>query len=162
MSIYVRSFLYPFYTLIKLYYTKALSDQVSSLAPDWILLWRPRIPVSSVAQLQPFKSKISQWIWDEVLGSGRCKVSAEKKRARWSGKKRKFIRGKWEGDWPLRRTSILPFWWGLSYILPGEISIISDMQMIPPLGRKWGRTKEPLDESEREWKSWLKAQHSEN
>ena len=29
-------------------------------------------------------------------------------------------------------------------------------------GRKW-RTKEPLDESERgEWKSWLKAQHSEN
>jgi len=27
---------------------------------------------------------------------------------------------------------------------------------------KW-RTKEPLDESERgEWKSWLKAQHSEN
>ena len=31
-----------------------------------------------------------------------------------------------------------------------------------PYGRKW-RTKEPLDESEREeWKSWLKAQHSEN
>ena len=32
-----------------------------------------------------------------------------------------------------------------------------------PYGRKWRRTKEPLDESERgEWKSWLKAQHSEN
>ena len=31
-----------------------------------------------------------------------------------------------------------------------------------PYDRKW-RTKEPLDESERgEWKSWLKAQHSEN
>ena len=30
-------------------------------------------------------------------------------------------------------------------------------------GRNWRRTKEPLDESERgEWKSWLKAQHSEN
>ena len=29
--------------------------------------------------------------------------------------------------------------------------------------RKWRRTKEPPDESEREeWKSWLKAQHSEN
>ena len=28
---------------------------------------------------------------------------------------------------------------------------------------EWRRTKEPLDESERgEWKSWLKAQHSEN
>ena len=32
-----------------------------------------------------------------------------------------------------------------------------------PYARKWRRTKEPLDESERgEWKSWLKAQHSEN
>ena len=28
--------------------------------------------------------------------------------------------------------------------------------------RKGRRTKESLDESEREWKSWLKAQHSEN
>ena len=45
----------------------------------------------------------------------------------------------------------------------GEISITSDMQMIPPLCRKWRRTKEPLDESERgEWKSWLKSQHSKN
>ena len=31
---YVRSFLYILYTLIKLYYTKALSDQASSLGPD--------------------------------------------------------------------------------------------------------------------------------
>ena len=39
----------------------------------------------------------------------------------------------------------------------------SDMQMTPPLCRKWRGTKKPLDESERgEWKSWLKAQHSEN
>ena len=30
----VRSFLYLLYTLIKLYYTKALSDQALSLAPD--------------------------------------------------------------------------------------------------------------------------------
>jgi len=46
--------------------------------------------------------------------------------------------------------------------LPGEISITSDMQMTPLNGRKQ-RTKEPLDESESgEWKSWLKAQHSEN
>ena len=35
---YVRNFLYLLYTLIKLYYTKALSDQASSLALDWILL----------------------------------------------------------------------------------------------------------------------------
>ena len=32
-----------------------------------------------------------------------------------------------------------------------------------PYARKWRGTEEPLDESERgEWKSWLKAQHSEN
>ena len=43
----VRSFLYLLYTLIKLYYTKALRDQASSLAPHWILLLRgPRIPAS--------------------------------------------------------------------------------------------------------------------
>ena len=47
--------------------------------------------------------------------------------------------------------------------LPGEISITSDMQMTPSLWQKVKRTKKPLDESERgEWKSWLKAQHSEN
>ena len=35
--------------------------------------------------------------------------------------------------------------------------------MTPPLWQKLRRIKEPLDESERgEWKSWLKAQHSEN
>ena len=44
---YVRSFLYLLYTLIKLYYTKALSNEASSLAPDWILLLqRPRILAS--------------------------------------------------------------------------------------------------------------------
>ena len=49
----------------------------------------------------------------------------------------------------------------------GEISITSDMQMTPEsvssYGRKQRRTKELLDESEREeCKSWLKTQHSEN
>ena len=33
--------------------------------------------------------------------------------------------------------------------LPGEISITSDMQMIPPYGRKRRGTKEPLGESEK-------------
>ena len=47
--------------------------------------------------------------------------------------------------------------------LPGEISITSDMQWHHPYGRKQRRTKEPLEEIEREeWKSWLKTQHSEN
>ena len=35
--------------------------------------------------------------------------------------------------------------------------------MTPPSWQIARRTKEPLNESERrEWKSWLKAQHSEN
>ena len=43
--------------------------------------------------------------------------------------------------------------------LLGEVSITSDMQMMPALWRKWRRTKEPLDESERgEWKTWLNIQ----
>ena len=47
--------------------------------------------------------------------------------------------------------------------LQGDISITSDMQMTPPLWQKAKKNWEPLDESEsREWKSWLKAQHSEN
>ena len=47
--------------------------------------------------------------------------------------------------------------------LLGEMSRSSDMQMIPPLGRKRRGTEEPLDDSERgEWKSWLKTQHSES
>ena len=40
---------------------------------------------------------------------------------------------------------------------------INKLRWHHPYGRKWGRIKEPLDESERgEWKSWLKIQHSEN
>ena len=58
---YVRSFLYLLYTLIKLYYTKVLSDQSSSLAPDWIFLLRgPRILASwfnnNLSVLLPGKS----------------------------------------------------------------------------------------------------------
>ena len=55
-DIYVRSFLYLRYTLIKFYLTKALSNLGSSLAPDWILLLRrPRIPVSW------FNNNLSRW-----------------------------------------------------------------------------------------------------
>ena len=53
---YVRSFPYLLYTLIKLYYTKALSDPALSLALDWIhLLQRPKIP-QLIIQQQPFSS----------------------------------------------------------------------------------------------------------
>ena len=44
--------------------------------------------------------------------------------------------------------------------LQGEISITSDMQMIPPL---WQKVKKNQSLCERgEWKSWLKAQHFRN
>ena len=47
--------------------------------------------------------------------------------------------------------------------LPGEISITSDRQMTPPLWQKVEKNQRASDESERgEWKSWLKAEHSEN
>ena len=59
-DIYVRSFLtqkLSLHTLIKLYYTKALSNQGSFLLLDWILLLqRPRIPVSFVVQQQLFNT----------------------------------------------------------------------------------------------------------
>ena len=46
--------------------------------------------------------------------------------------------------------------------LPEEMSITSNMQMTLPLWQNVRGTKKPLDESERgKWKSWLKAQHSE-
>ena len=40
-----------------------------------------------------------------------CKTSAEKKKSKLGNEARKgnFIRGKRESDWPLRRTSVLPF-----------------------------------------------------
>ena len=38
-------------------------------------------------------------------------------------RKGKFIRGKWEGDWPLRRTSVFLFWWALSYTPPMKNSL---------------------------------------
>ena len=54
--VFTLDFVFFFLYLNKLYYPKALSDQASSLAPDWIpLLWRPRIPVSFTALQQPFK-----------------------------------------------------------------------------------------------------------
>ena len=65
----------------------------------------------------------------------------------------------------MQSTCAMPGWMKhkVESRLPGEISITSDTQMTPPLWQRGKRTKEPLDESERgEWKSWLKAQHSEN
>ena len=64
---YVRSFLYLLYTLIKLYYTKPVSDQASSLAPDWILLLqRPRISVFSYVSNNLSPGASSRILQDKV------------------------------------------------------------------------------------------------
>ena len=53
-------------------------------------------------------------------------------------------------------------WNKLESRLLGEISVTSDMQIIPPWWLTAKRNQEPLDEAERrEWKSWLNTQHSE-
>ena len=46
--------------------------------------------------------------------------------------------------------------------LLGEISITSDMQMTPALWQSEEELKSLLMKVKEEWKSWLKAQHSEN
>ena len=64
----VISFLYLPYTLIKLNYTKALSDQASSLALDWILLLqRPRIPVSFHVSATSFHLGVSSRILQDKV-----------------------------------------------------------------------------------------------
>ena len=81
---YVRSFLYLLYTLIKLYYTKALSDQASSLAPDWILLLQgPRILVylrDSTTTFQNLLAMQETWVrslgWEDPLEKGIATISS--------------------------------------------------------------------------------------
>ena len=50
-------------------------------------------------------------------------VKRKRERAGQSGKKGKFIRGNGEGDRPLRRACVLPFWRGLSYTPPLKNSL---------------------------------------
>ena len=55
-------------------------------------------------------------------------------------------------------------WWELSALI--HVKYLKHCQAhynYLMLGRKWRGTKKPVDESERgQWKSWLKAQRSEN
>ena len=63
-----------------------------------------------------------------------------------SGKKRKFIRGKREGDCPLRRTSILPFCQSLSYTSPMKNSLKGSCSWRS--GIWWSRSFEKVGTSE--------------
>ena len=75
-DVYVRSFLYLLYTLIKLYYTKALSDLSSSLALDWILLlWRPRTPASLHDSATAFHLGVSSGILQDKMGANNSSLT---------------------------------------------------------------------------------------
>ena len=54
-------------------------------------------------------------------------------------------------------------WWAAVYGVTQSQTRLKWLSSSSNTGRKWKRTKEPLDEGEGgEWKSWLKTQHSEN
>ena len=98
---YVRSFLYLLYTLIKLYYTKALSDPASSLAPDWVrLLRRPRIPASyrsATAFQSPWNSPgQNTGVGSLYLLQGIFPTQGSNPRV--NRKKRDKIKGKWKQE----------------------------------------------------------------
>ena len=96
-DVHVRRFLYPFYTLIKLYYTKALSDQASFLALDWILLLRrPRILASSVVQQQPFGR--TQDCEETKILQKKVKTGRRRQRKRACSIEDVFLPHMWEGD----------------------------------------------------------------
>ena len=65
-------------------------------------------------------------------------------------------------NWSAESTpNSLVFSWCPGWHSPPHTAFSCHLSLL--YGRKWRRTKEPLDESERaEWKSWFKAQHSEN
>ena len=74
-------------------------------------------------------------------------VQTKRDWARQTGKKRKFIRGKREGDWLLRRTSILPFWWIPSYTPPMKNSL-KGWSHSQRSGTWWSRNFEKIGASE--------------
>ena len=67
--------------------------------------------------------QLRQFLCHFILRNFVRQVQRKRERARQSGKKRKFITGKREADWPLRRTSVLPFWQSPSYTLPKKNSL---------------------------------------
>ena len=64
---------------------------------------------------------------------------------------------------PLPNTCYFPVFWIIANPVDVKYQYPQICRWHHPYGRKWRGTKKPLDESKREeWKSWLKAQHSEN
>jgi len=106
------------------------------LAPLFIksrCLYSTSVSISSMQAWQIFE-KLNLYL-EHIWSWSAVNYIRWMQRKRVSQAKRKFIRGKQEGDWPLRRTSVLPFWWHLSYTLPIKNSVkrwlISGLQLSP-------------------------------
>ena len=97
-------------------YIEVLQQRAGSLNIKRLLLIREN-QISQVKEVNGFSKDTRIWApWSHSF----CKVNVEKNRGSQAVRQRKgkCIRGKREDDWPLRRTSILPFWQGLLYTPP--------------------------------------------
>ena len=96
----------------------------------------------SLMKLQSSYQYFQGFIWRSY------KASAEKKSEPGSqARKGEFIRGKREGDWLLRRTSILPFWQSRSYAPPVKNSL-KGWSRSRRSGIWWSRSFEKIGASE--------------
>ena len=77
-----------------------------------------RVPSWSSSQFLSFSSPHTVGWISEFLHHNVRQVKIKESELGSQVRKGNFIRGKRESDWPLRRTSILPFWWSPSYIPP--------------------------------------------
>ena len=110
------------------------------------------------------KCKKAKWLSEEVL-----QIAEERREVKGKGERERFAQLNAEFQRTARRDkkAILgeqgkkirkTTEWERLEIASRKLEILKEH----PYGKKWRRTKEPLDESKRgEWKNWLKAQHSE-
>ena len=91
--------------------------------------------------------QLRQFLCHFILRNFVRQVQRKRERARQSGKKRKFITGKREADWPLRRTSVLPFWQSPSYTPPMKKSL-KGWSHIQRSGIWWSCSFEKISASE--------------
>ena len=108
-DVYVRSFLYLLYTLIKLYYTKGLSDPASSVAPDWILLLqRPRTP-SSLHEVLIFKAMVFPVVMYGCESCKRLLLNMQRRWDSWPLEEKNSIRGQRRG-WITHSFCVIKFY----------------------------------------------------
>ena len=112
-----------------------LSDWTTAVFVNWTYFTTWWYFIRNKLRFQWFRSWLlrgffTAWLLIKIVG----RVQRQSKLSN-QARKGKFIRGKREGDGPLRRTSIFPFWRGLSYTLPVKSSLkgwlIFSLQLSP-------------------------------